>query len=110
MWSRPHPHDATPTAPTLARPTRWQDTDDNLYALVFATANCSVTLTAGANVRSFNVDAGLTRLSMSSAPGGIAGVMARGGKTVAQYVGGSAFQYTNTPKDYNYNYFVGSSG
>jgi glucan endo-1,3-alpha-glucosidase len=110
IWARPHPYNVTPTAPTLSRPTRWQYTNDNLYALVFAIADCQVTLTSGSNVRTFSVNAGLTRMSMSMAPGGISGVMARSGKTVAQYIGGPGFQYTTKPKDYNYNYFVGYSG
>jgi glucan endo-1,3-alpha-glucosidase len=109
IWSRPHPKSANPTAPTLARPRNWQYTDDTLYAFVLAVTDCQVTLTSGANTMTVNVKAGSSRLSITSAPGQISTSMSRNGKVVVQYASGSAFQYTNTPKDYNYNYFVAST-
>ena len=36
MWSRPHPHDATASNDGAGQPTGWQNTDDNLYAVVLA--------------------------------------------------------------------------
>lgn len=95
IWSRPHPHDATPSAPSMARPTNWQDTDDNLYAFVFAMAASTVTLTAGTNTRSFTVSPGVTKLSLTSGAGAISGSIVRSGSTVASVSSAGSFSYSS---------------
>jgi len=109
MWSRPHPASANALVDIVGRPTNWQWTDDNLYAVVLATAPATVTLYSGSTSQTFNVQAGLSKLKIPSAVGGIGGTITRGGATVASYSSGSDFQYTLHPMSYNYNYFVGSS-
>ncbi len=63
-------------------------------------------MTAGTFTRSFSVGAGATRLSLSSGPGTIKGVMMRGGGTVASVSGEGVFEWVTTPVDYNFNYIV----
>ena len=108
MWQRPHPHDAIATGDSSPQPTNWDWTDDNLYAVVMSTGPASVTLTAGSTSQTFAVQAGLTKLKIPSAPGGMGGSMVRSGQTVASYTS-SGFTYTLTPTIYNFNYYVGSS-
>ena len=109
LWSRPHPRDATATADSVGKPTGFDWTDDNLYAVVLAKSDATVTLTSGSSSESFSVSAGLTKLKMASAVGSISAQMTRSGSVVASYSAGSAFSYTDSPTTYNYNYLVGSS-
>lgn len=109
MWSRPHPKGATATSDSMSKPTGWQDTDDNLYAVVMATSAATVTLKSGSTSQTFSVSAGVNKLKMPSAVGSMSGTIVRGGSTIASYNAGSAFQYTNSPSTYNFNYFVGGS-
>jgi glucan endo-1,3-alpha-glucosidase len=107
MWSRPHAHDAN--APDyIGRPTGWNWTDDNLYAVVLTTGPAQVTLTSGSNTQTFSVEGGLTKLKIPNAPGGMTGKVVRNGQNVAT-VSGQGFDYTTSPATYNFNYFVGSS-
>ena len=108
MWQRPHAHDAIASSDPAGQPTGWQNTEDNLYAIVMATAPGSVTLNAGSTSQTFSVQAGLSKLKIPSAPGGMGGSISRNGQTVASYTS-SGFTYTTTPTLYNFNYFVGSS-
>ncbi|TXT07365.1 hypothetical protein VHUM_03085 [Vanrija humicola] len=109
LWSRPHPAAATASNDPVGRPTNAGWTSDFLYAVVLATAPATVTLTSGTTSQTFQVGAGLSKLKLASAPGGIGGSVARNGNTVVEYSSGSAFQYTENPVTYNYNYFVGSA-
>jgi glucan endo-1,3-alpha-glucosidase len=109
MWSRPHPHDATAQNDGTGKPTGWDWTDDNLYAVVLTKGAAIVTMTSGSNTQSWSVSAGLTKLKMPSSVGGISGRIFRDGAIMAAYTSGSTFQYTNSPSTYNYNYIVGSS-
>lgn len=109
MWSRPHPANADASADSVGRPTNWQWTADNLYAVVLATAPATVVLQSGATKQTFNVPAGLTKLKMPSTVGSIEGSIQRGGAVVAKYASGAAFQYTDKPATYNFNYFVASA-
>ena len=108
MWQRPHAHDAIATNDGAGRPTGWNWTDDELYAVVLTTGAAEVTLTSGSNTQTFSVQAGLTKLKIPSSPGSISGSIARSGSTVASYSSGTSV-YTNTPTTYNYNYFLGGS-
>lgn len=91
FWTRPHPKAANPTAPTCARPSYWNNTDDILYVWV--------ALKAAA--------AGVSKIGIASAAGSITGKIVRSGTTVKNYDSSGSFslQYSN-PTDYNYNYFV----
>jgi glucan endo-1,3-alpha-glucosidase len=107
MWSRPHPHDANAPDGT-GKPTGWDWTTDYVWAVVLSTGDATVTLTSGSNTQTFTVKAGLTKLKIANAVGGMSGQITRNGQTVAKY-DGAGFTYTTTPSSYNYNYFVGSS-
>jgi glucan endo-1,3-alpha-glucosidase len=92
----------------VAKPTGWDWTTDYLWAVVLATADSTVTLTSGSNTQSFAVKAGLTKLRIPNAVGGVSGSVARNGQTVAALTI-DGFQYTNSPALYNYNYIVKAS-
>lgn len=109
LWARPHPHLAQASADPVGEPTGYQNTDDNLYAAVFATSAGSVTLTSGSTSQTFTVTAGLNKLKMPLAAGAIGGQLTRNGATVASYDSTGSFAYDLTPATYNFNYFVGSS-
>jgi glucan endo-1,3-alpha-glucosidase len=108
VWARPHAARADAPDP-VGRPTGYDWTDDNLYAVVFATAPSVATLTSGGNSMSFSVPAGLSKIKMPLSPGAIGGSIERGGQHVASYDSGAQFSFTTTPAAYNYNYWVGSS-
>ncbi|EIN03509.1 glycoside hydrolase family 71 protein [Punctularia strigosozonata HHB-11173 SS5] len=106
IWSRPHPADATACCDGIGKPANAQWESDNLWAVVFASSTGTVTLTSGSNVQSFEVPAGVTKLQVPSAPGGIRGTLTRLGAAVVDVNPGAAFTYTLTPQQYNYNAFV----
>lgn len=95
LWSRPHPKGATATAPSNPRPSGWQNTDDNVYAFITISAPATIVISSGNNTRSWgNVPAGISKFSLSSAPGSIGAKITRSGKTIKEYSSGSDFQYT----------------
>ncbi len=106
MWSRPHPKDATASADSMSRPDRWQYTDDELYAIVFATAPGTVTLVSGSTSTDFAVTAGVNKIKMPSAVGSIGATLKRSNQQVFTCNSGSDFSYTNNPTTYNFNYYV----
>ncbi|BEI82626.1 hypothetical protein CcaverHIS002_0304940 [Cutaneotrichosporon cavernicola] len=108
LWARPHAARAQAPDP-VGRPTGYDWTDDNLYAVVFATAPSVATLTSGGNSMSFSVPAGLSKIKMPLAPGTIGGTIERGGQRVVTFSAGAQYSFTTTPTAYNYNYWVGSS-
>jgi glucan endo-1,3-alpha-glucosidase len=110
VWSRPHPKGATATAPSNPRPSGWQNTDDNVYAFITVTNPSTVTVFSGTNSVTWNnVPPGVSKFSVGSAAGSIGAKIVRNGKTIKEYSSGSAFQYTTSPADYNFNYFVGQA-
>lgn len=109
IWARPHAALAEASNDPVGRPTGYAWTDDNLYAVVLASAPSIVTLTSGDASMSFSVQAGLSKLKMPLSTGSISGTVERNGQAVASYSAGSQYSFTNSPRTYNYNYFVGSS-
>ena len=85
LWSRPHPKGANATAPSNPKPTGWDYTDDNVYALV--------TLSSGTNTGTWALPAGLSKLSLTSLPGSIGGTVVRGSSTVKSYDSTGTFTY-----------------
>lgn len=81
-------------------------TADVLWAVVFAKASASVTLTSGSNTQTFSIQAGITKLQLASAPGTISGTLSRNGATVISVApSGAQFTYVTSPATYNYNAF-----
>ncbi|ODN83711.1 hypothetical protein L202_01805 [Cryptococcus amylolentus CBS 6039] len=109
LWSRPHPKAATPSAATNSRPTNWNYTDDNLYVWVALKSAATVSITSGSNTVSWSLAAGVSKLSVASSAGTIGASIVRSGSTIKSYSSSGSFNYTTTPTDYNYNYFVASA-
>lgn len=93
LWSRPHPKDAKPSAPSMARPNYADYTDDNLYALVILTAPAQVSISSGSKGGVWNLPKGLSKLSVVSAPGIISGKIVRSSATVKSYNSTGTFTY-----------------
>ena len=108
-WARPHPKDARATSDYMSRPDRWNDTDDFVYALVFATADGVATLTSGTNSERYAVKTGLNKIKLAMSPGSVTVKVRRNGVDVVSYDSTGSFSYTNTPSSYNFNYMVHSS-
>ncbi|TFK24974.1 glycoside hydrolase [Coprinopsis marcescibilis] len=108
LWSRPHSRDATSPDP-LPRPDTFEVLEDAVWAVVFATAPATVILsTTPANTQTFQVPAGLSKLSIPIAPGGIMrGTIQRAGTTVVTL--NPSFSFSGSPANYNYNVFVATA-
>ncbi|OBZ69001.1 hypothetical protein A0H81_11350 [Grifola frondosa] len=106
LWARPHPKDADSPDP-VGKPTDFILTQDTLWALVFATSDATVTLaTSNTTSQTFNVTAGVNKLSLPLTPGGfIQGTLQRGGQTVVD-VKPDNFTFNPTPPAFNYNTFA----
>ncbi|KAG6830981.1 hypothetical protein H0H87_006632 [Tephrocybe sp. NHM501043] len=109
MWSRTHPTQATAPDP-IGRPTNSDLFEDSVWVVVMATAPSIVVLsTSPENSRAFQVEAGLTKLSIPiSAGGGMQGTISRGGNTVVT-LKPSNFTFQGSPEVYNFNAFVASA-
>ena len=83
---------------------------DALWAVVFATAPGTVTLyTSDTAKQTFQVTAGVNKLSMPLTPGGyMRGTLARGGQTVVD-LKPAGYTFTANPQTYNYNAFTAFS-
>ncbi|KDQ19482.1 glycoside hydrolase family 71 protein [Botryobasidium botryosum FD-172 SS1] len=106
LWSRPHPKNAN--APDhVARPNNWEWTDDNLYAVVFATGSGSLTLSIGSSSSTTNVGAGVTKIKLPLSPGSPRARLTTSRGTVD--FAPSNFNVVSNPSVYNFNYFVAAS-
>ncbi|KAJ7044153.1 glycoside hydrolase [Mycena alexandri] len=111
MWSRPHPANAQAPDP-VGPPTTFQLTQDAVWAVVMATDAGSVTLnTSPTDSQTFDVIAGVNKLSIPISPGGIMhGVLTRNGQTVVELAPSpSNFTFNGSPTAFNYNIFVASA-
>lgn len=70
----------------------------------------TVKIYSGDSTQSWDLQAGLAKLKVPSKAGAIGGEITRDGKAVLAYDSKSAgWAYTDTPADYNFNYFVGEA-
>lgn len=78
--------------------------------MVFATAPSTVTLyTSDSNSQTFNVKAGVNKLSMPLTPGGyMRGTIARNGQNVVDFRP-DGYTFDANPPSYNYNAFAAVS-
>ncbi|KAF9467374.1 glycoside hydrolase family 71 protein [Collybia nuda] len=106
MWARPHAKNAI-AKERVPRPEHWQLTDDVFWVVVFAAAACKVRLYSDhKHSKSFNVDAGMTRLSFPLRVGsGMRARMKRNGVVILD-CHPHDFIFTNNPEVYNFNAFV----
>ncbi|RXW22872.1 hypothetical protein EST38_g2977 [Candolleomyces aberdarensis] len=115
MWSRPHSATAQSPDP-VPQPTNFELTEDAVWAVVLTTAPAKVTLTTSNNPdansqKTFDVPAGVSKLSIPITPGGIMkGVIERDGKVVVELAPTpEQFTFQGSPKNYNFNAFVASA-
>ncbi|KAJ3534356.1 hypothetical protein NMY22_g6963 [Coprinellus aureogranulatus] len=111
LWSRPHPANAKASEDPLAPPDNFELTEDAVWAVVFATAPSKVTLSTGdsaENQKTFDVPAGVSKLSVPITPGGtMKGTVERDGKVIVEVAPTpEEFTFQGAPKTYNYNVFV----
>jgi glucan endo-1,3-alpha-glucosidase len=106
LWTRPHFRNAVPRKPTNAKPNHWEWSADNLYVVVTLASPATVKIESGANYATWTLPAGLTKLAVASNTGAIRASIVRGTTTVKKYDSSGVFSYTNSPEDYNFNYFV----
>ncbi|KAE9396148.1 WSC-domain-containing protein [Gymnopus androsaceus JB14] len=65
FWSRPHPAAITANSDHLPRPTGWDWTLDTLWATVFCSSTCSVTLQVGTHSQDFDdLPCGVSKISL----------------------------------------------
>lgn len=111
LTARPHPAKATASNDPVGKPRDFELTEDKLWAVVFATAPGTVTLSADpAKPETFTVPAGVSKLQIPLVPGqGIAASLARDGATVVDMK--PDFYFDPNPETYNYNAatFIGSA-
>ncbi|KAF8147293.1 glycoside hydrolase [Mycena galopus ATCC 62051] len=111
MYSRPHLANAQPADP-IGPPTNFQVTQDAVWAIVMATAPGNVTLsTTATDAQTFDVDAGINKLSIPIAPGGTLNAeLSRNGASVVTLANpGSNFTFNGAPNTFNYNILVTSA-
>ncbi|KAG6878088.1 hypothetical protein C0993_012415 [Termitomyces sp. T159_Od127] len=109
MWSRTHPTHATAPDP-VGQPTNYELFEDAIWAVVMTTAPSTVVIsTSSQDSETFDVPAGLTKLSVSISPGdGMQGTISRDGNTIVT-LNPSNFTFERNPKVYNFNAFVASA-
>ncbi|PSR74813.1 hypothetical protein PHLCEN_2v9527 [Hermanssonia centrifuga] len=109
MWARPHTKDANAPDP-VGKPDNYELDQDVLWAVVFATANSTVTLyTSDSTSQTFNVNAGVNKISTDLTPGGyMRGTIVRNGQTIVDFRP-DGYNFTANPQAYNYNAFAAVS-
>ncbi|KAL0961058.1 hypothetical protein HGRIS_006046 [Hohenbuehelia grisea] len=109
MWARSHPTRAQAPDP-VGPPSNFELAQDAVWAVVMATAPSTVTLsTSDTNTRTFNVPAGVTKLSIPISAGDtMQGSISRDGKVVVE-LKPESFSFQGSPKIYNFNAFVASA-
>ncbi|KAG8991914.1 hypothetical protein FRB95_003474 [Tulasnella sp. JGI-2019a] len=109
LAARPHTHDANASSDGVGKPTNWETVADNLFVDVLCTAPSTVVLaTSDGNSKTFQVQAGASQLSMPLTVGGyIEATIQRNGATVVTCKP-DGYTFTDSPKTYNYNFFMAS--
>ncbi|KAI0822251.1 glycosyl hydrolase family 71-domain-containing protein [Trametes gibbosa] len=109
MWARPHPKDAKPADP-LGPPLNVELTQDQLWAVVLATAPGTLTLATGDNAsQSFDVQPGVNKFNMTLTPNGfMSGTLTRDNATVIQ-LKPDGYTFNPTPAAFNLNIFVAAA-
>ncbi|KAG2359484.1 glycoside hydrolase [Suillus spraguei] len=107
MWSRPHPALASASDDMVGRPTNYQITSDNVWAVVLATSPATVVLsTSSSQSQTFKVTAGVSKLAVPIKSGGtMRGTLTRGGQTVID-LQATNFTFQAKPTTYNFNAHV----
>ncbi|KAF8627473.1 hypothetical protein AX17_006285 [Amanita inopinata Kibby_2008] len=110
MWARTHAAQAQATDDPVGCPTNSELAQDAVWVVVMATEPSTVLLCTDPNrfkdQKTFDVPAGITRLSVPIAPGGVMhGVITRGNQTIVE-LHPQEFVFQGSPSRYNFNAFV----
>ncbi|CDZ96275.1 Glycoside hydrolase, family 71 [Phaffia rhodozyma] len=118
LSARPHVNTAVATADTAGAPPTLTQTGasgsntaeiNSFFALVFATAPSTVTLSSGTSSTTFSVNAGISSLASPLVGGqGMKVVLTRSGSTYVDY-SPSNYTFATTTTEYNFNYKVYAS-
>ncbi|KAJ3878391.1 glycoside hydrolase [Lentinula edodes] len=110
FWLRPHPAGINANKDPLPKPKGWDWTSDTLWAAVFCSSICNVTLQVGAYSQDFkNLPDGVNKISIPlKALGFVTVKMSKNGQQVINHTP-SDFQYRESIDHYNYNAYVGSA-
>ena len=84
-------------------------TDDNLYAVVFARGPGSLQLSIGSSSSTTPVNAGVTKIKLALSPGSPTAVLRDNGGNVILTFSPSGFTYVTNPPAYNFNYYMAAS-
>ena len=80
-----------------------------MWAVVLATADGQLTLTSGSNTQTFDVTAGVNKLSLPIQPNGsLHGVLTRNNQTVID-LQSTNYTFNPNPSAFNYNAFTASA-
>ncbi|KAJ7099494.1 glycoside hydrolase family 71 protein [Mycena belliarum] len=109
LWGRPHPR-AAQAPEAVPRPRNWELADDVFWVVVLCADPASVSLYAGDDdERTFDVPAGMTKLSRSLVVGkGMRATIRRHGAVVAD-CSADGFRFDEQPRAYNFNAFTAMS-
>ncbi|KAK2465337.1 hypothetical protein APHAL10511_002691 [Amanita phalloides] len=111
MWARPHPANASASDDPVGPPSNGDLFQDVVWVAVMATRNSTVVLCTDSSLSSdqqstFDVPAGLSRLSVPIKPGGIMyGAIRRGNQTLVE-LRPHEFVFNGSPTQYNFNVFI----
>ncbi|CDO71438.1 Glycoside Hydrolase Family 71 protein [Trametes cinnabarina] len=110
MWARPHPKNAKASSDPLPPPTNFELTQDQLWAVVLATAPASLTLATGDNAtQTFDVQPGVNKFNMSLTPGGfMQGTLTRNNVAVID-LKPDGYTFDPNPATFNFNVFVAAA-
>jgi glucan endo-1,3-alpha-glucosidase len=84
-------------------------TDDNLYAVVFATAPGSLQLSIGSSNSTTAITPGVNKIKLALSPGSPTAVLRDGGGNILIDFSPSGFTYVTKPSAYNFNYHMAAS-
>ncbi|KAJ7287067.1 glycoside hydrolase [Mycena rebaudengoi] len=109
LWGRPHPK-AAEAAELVPRPRDWELTDDAFWVVVLCTAPARVSLYTSENdKKSFDVTAGVTKLSRAQKVGGGMRVKIKRRGAVVAECNADGFVFDEQPSVYNFNLFTAMS-
>lgn len=100
-YYRTHSKNAVPSNPGPGIPSGGAQEDDFIYAVSMLTAPGTVVITSGSSTKSFNVGAGINKLSMPFMEGQQSVALQRNGGGVLQSTG--QVQISNNIQVYNFN-------
>ncbi|KAF9507255.1 glycoside hydrolase family 71 protein [Hydnum rufescens UP504] len=108
LSARPHSKALTIKDP-IGKPNSWQWTDDNLYAVVFATGPGSLQLSIGSSNRTTAISAGVNKIKLPLSPGSPTALLRDSNGNLLISFSPSGFTYVTKAAAYNFNYYMAAS-